>query len=123
VRTRFSVLVRKCILPIHDLKVPKGCSTWPTRPANGGETNDSFSRHWGPAIGQRLATHDDTTEPANLAVFAPDPAVNAGEGSYKKSRDQPHTLEPNRSRAIELTPNLSADYLTAETTVVTPANN
>jgi hypothetical protein len=27
VRTRFSVLVRKCVLPIHDLKVPKGCST------------------------------------------------------------------------------------------------
>ena len=26
-RTRFSVLVRKWVLPIHDLKVPKGCST------------------------------------------------------------------------------------------------
>ena len=24
---RFSLLVRKCVLPIHDLKVPKGCST------------------------------------------------------------------------------------------------
>jgi hypothetical protein len=27
VRTRFSVLVRKWVLPIHDLKIPKGCST------------------------------------------------------------------------------------------------
>ena len=46
-----------------------------------------------------------------------------GEGSYKKVGDQPHALEPTLSRAMELIPNLSADYLTAETTVVTPASN
>ena len=50
-------------------------------------------------------------------------AVYAREGSYKKVGINPLHQNPTLSRAIELTPNLSADYVTAETTVVTLANN
>jgi hypothetical protein len=38
-------------------------------------------------------------------------AAQPGGGSNKKIRDQPHAPEPNLSRAIELVPNLLADYL------------
>jgi peptidoglycan hydrolase CwlO-like protein len=41
-------------------------------------------------------------------------AAQPGEGSNKKIRDQPRAPDPNLSRAIELAPNLLADYLLAK---------